>query len=106
MHHLSAIDELAEIRAEIARLKHREAALRKQIIASPPGGRTGRWHGVAVTDHLIRSFDPALLPQTIRDDPAYWREHVQTRIHIHAIQPRCARPGWPIRRGDGGAALH
>ncbi len=39
MHHLSAIDELAEIRAEIARLKHREAALRKQIIASPPGGR-------------------------------------------------------------------
>lgn len=106
MHHLSAVDELAEIRAEIARLKQREADLRDQILAAPPAALTGRWHRVEVTDHLVRSFDPALLPPAIRDNPAYWRERVQTRVSTLAIQTRSPRPGWPIKRGGDGAALH
>lgn len=106
MHHLSAVDELAEIRAEIARLKQREAALRDLILASPPGTLIGRWFRVEVTDHLVRSFDPALLPQPVRENPAFWRERLQTRVSTHAIQPRSPRPGWPIRHGSDGAALH
>jgi hypothetical protein len=51
-------------------------------------------------------FDPALLPDVIRDNPAYWRERVQTRVSTLALQTRLPRPGWPIRRGDDHAAMH
>lgn len=106
MHHLSPVDELAEIRAEIARLKQREAALRDQILSAPLASLTGRWHRAEITDHLIRSFDPALLPVALRDNPAFWRERVQTRVSTVAITGRTSRPGWPIRRGEGQAPLH
>jgi hypothetical protein len=106
MHHLSPADELAEIRAEIARLKQREAALREKILSAPAINLTGRWHRVEVTDHLIRTFDPSLLPGSIRDNPVFWRERMQTRVSTIAIQSRVPRPGWPIRRGDDRAAVH
>ena len=106
MHHLSPIDELAEIRAEIARLKAREAALRDMILTAPPASLTGRWHRVEVTEHRVRMFDPALLPPAIRDNPAFWRERVQTRVSTLALQTRLPRPGWPIRRSDDRAAMH
>jgi hypothetical protein len=106
MHHLSPVDELAEIRAEIARLKQREAALRDTILTAPSTSLTGRWHRVEVTEHRVRMFDPALLPDVIRDNPAYWRERVQTRVSTLALQTRLPRPGWPIRRGDDHAAMH
>lgn len=106
MHHLSPIDELAEIRAEIARLKEREAALRDMILTAPPASLTGRWHRVEVTEHRVRMFDPELLPPAIRDNPAFWRERVQTRVSTLALQTRLPRPGWPIRRSDDRAAMH
>lgn len=106
MHHLSPADELAEIRAEIARLKQRETALRDLLLSAPAARLIGRWHRVEVTDHLVRSFDTALLPPAIRDNPAYWRERLQTRVSTHVIQSRSPRPGWPIQRGSDGAALH
>lgn len=106
MHHLSPVDELAEIRAEIARLKQRESALRDMILTAPSAGLTGRWHRVEVTEQRVRTFDPALLPDAIRENPAYWRERVQTRVSTLALQNRVPRPGWPIRRGEDRAALH
>jgi hypothetical protein len=106
MHHLSPVDELAEIRAEIARLKEREAALRDRILRAPPASLTGRWHGLEVTEHRVRRFDPSLLPDAIRDNPAFWRESVQTRVNTLALTARLPRPGWPIRRGDTRAAMH
>lgn len=106
MHRLSPVDELAEIRAEIARLKERESALRDMILTAPPASLTGRWHRVEVTEHRVRMFDPALLPPAIRDNPAFWRERVQTRVSTLALQTRLPRPGWPIRRSDDRAAMH
>jgi len=106
MHHLSPVDELAEIRAEIARLKQREATLRDLILTAPSGSLTGRWHRVEVIEHRVRMFDPALLPAAIRENPAFWRERVQSRVSTFALQTRPPRPGWPIRRGDDRAAMH
>jgi hypothetical protein len=106
MHHLSPVDELAEIRAEIARLKDRESALRDMILTAPPASLTGRWHRVEVTEQRVRMFDPSLLPPAIRENPAFWRERVQTRVSTLALQARQPRPGWPIRRGDARAEMH
>lgn len=106
MHMMSLADELAEIRAEIARLKLREAALRDRILAAPVAARLGRWHRAEVSDHLVRRFDLSLLPAAISENPAFWRETVQTRVATIALTGRTARPGWPIRRGDGRAAVH
>ncbi|WP_434612671.1 hypothetical protein [Tabrizicola sp. M-4] len=104
MHSLSPADELAEIRAEIARLQAREADLRATLLATPEEGRQGRWHRVEVTEQRVRQFDPALLPEAIRTDPAYWRESLRTVVRTLAVQARGPRPGWPIRRSSQGAA--
>lgn len=104
MHRLAAADELADIRAEIARLKLREATLRAAILSQPP--ETGRWHRVEVTEHTSRVFDAALLPAQIRDNPSYWRERITQVVKCLPVQWRAAgeRPGWPIRRDT--AAMH
>lgn len=110
MHPLSLADELAELRAEIARLKTREAELRDQILAAPSDTLGGRWHRVEVTEHRVRMFDPALLPAAIRGNPAYWKERVQLTVRTFPIQNRGPRPGWPIRRsgpaGEDGTPMH
>ncbi len=98
MHKLSPADELAEIRAEMARLKQREAALRASILSQEPA--VGRWHRVEITEHRARVFDVHLLPPHIRDNPAYWRERITQVVKCLPIQARAVgdRPGWPIRR--------
>lgn len=110
MHSIAPADELAELRAEIARLKTREAQLRAALLAAPPEGLGGRWHRVEVSQHRIRQFDPLLLPAAIRENPAFWRERVQTNVRTVPVQASNPRPGWPIRRTppkpDAGAAMH
>jgi hypothetical protein len=98
MHKLSPADELAELRAEIARLKLREATLRNAILSGDPA--PGRWHRVEVSEHRARIFDARLLPPQIRDNPAYWRERVTQVVKCLPVQPRAIgdRPGWPISR--------
>jgi hypothetical protein len=98
MHKLSPADELAEIRAEIAKLKAREATLRHLILSQEPAA--GRWHRVEITEHRARVFDARLLPPQIRDNPAYWRERITQVVKCLPIQARAIgdRPGWPIRR--------
>ncbi len=100
MHRLSPADELAEIRAEIARLKLREAQLRDRLVKSPLATLLGRFHRVEI-DHVQTSvFDLALLPDAIRNDPAYWRDRPQTIVRTLPLAPKSPppRPGWPIRR--------
>ncbi len=110
MHPLAPADELAELRAEIARLKTREAQLREVLLAAAPETLGGRWHRAEVTEHRVRQFDPSLLPANIRENPAFWRERVQTTVRTMPIQSRAPRPGWPIRRVSSGtevaAAMH
>ena len=63
MHRLSPADELAEIRAEIARLKAREAMLRTIFLRQPDAQRQGRWARVEVVETCQKRFNPALLPE-------------------------------------------
>ncbi len=100
MHRLSPADELAEIRAEIARLKLREAQLRDRLVKSPLATLIGRYNRVEISHAESAVFDPALLPDHIRNDPAYWRNRSQTIVHTLPLAPKAAppRPGWPIRR--------
>jgi hypothetical protein len=105
MHNLSPADELAEIRAEIARLKTREAALRAQFLRHPKDQLLGRWTRVEVVENRQHRFNPALLPDAIRQDPRYCEEKlVQTVRCLPAPLTVSLRPGWPIRRD--GVALH
>lgn len=103
MYTLSPADELADIRAEIAKLKAREAILRTAIIAMPPP--PGRWHRVEIMEMRARVFDASLLPAQIRDNPAYWRERVSHVVKcLPVVMQLVPRAGWPIQRD--GAALH
>lgn len=105
MHKLALADELAEIRAEIARLKLREAALRAHFLRHPDQRAMGRWTRVEVTEHEETRLLPALLPEAIRLDPAY---HERRRLCIVRCVPVpfsvTVRPGWPITRD--GAQMH
>lgn len=105
MHALSPADELAEIRAEIARLKTREAALRAQFLRQPGVKAQGRWARVEVVETRQTRFNPALLPDEIRRDPRYHEERlVQSVRCLPAALTVTLRPGWPIRRD--GLAVH
>jgi len=72
-------DELAEIRAEIARLRAREGELREVLLRDAALPKIGRMHKVELVTSRQRVFDPRLLPEEIRLDPAYTREKV-TRV--------------------------
>ncbi|TKD17877.1 hypothetical protein FBT96_12050 [Rhodobacter capsulatus] len=72
-------DEVAEIRAEIARLRAREGALREILLRDAEMPKIGRFHTVDLVTSRQRIFDPRLLPEAIRLDPAYTREKV-TRV--------------------------
>lgn len=99
MHSLSPADELTEIRAEIARLKTREAALRAQFLLNPKDHALGRWSRVEVVENRQSRFNPALLPEAIRRDPRYLEERlVRTVRCLPAPLTVTVRPGWPIPR--------
>ena len=98
MHRLSPADELAAIRAEIARLKRREAELRQAILHDPDCATTGRWHRIEVTVSRARVFDAQLLPAAIRGDPRYRRERVTTYVRCLPVEV-CAPAPPPGRTG-------
>lgn len=104
MHTPSPADELADIRAEIARLKLREQRLRNGFILRPETGIHGRWTRVEVTMTQKSRFDPSLLPEVIRSDPAYLRHVVSHIVRCFPAYPAPApRAGWPIHRGQTAA---
>ena len=92
MFNLSPADELASIRAELARLKRREAELRAAYLTDTELPKIGRWHRVEVLTQRANIFDPRLLPEEIRNDPAYRRERV---THILRSTRIGARPAFP-----------
>ncbi len=106
MYHASPADELAEIRADIARLNAREAVLHDAFLTDPKKGAVGRWSQVEVVQASARIFDTRLLPEAIRDDPRYWRDLVTMVVRCREVRPTAARPGWPIRAVQAQAALH
>lgn len=99
MHHLSPADELAEIRAEMARLKAREAALRATILKLPPPALIGRWNRIEIENRCQSVFDQNLLPDSLRHDPRF---RVARQFHILrclSLTPKIMpRAGWPMQR--------
>ncbi|MGD9918046.1 MAG: hypothetical protein AB7U46_08510 [Paenirhodobacter sp.] len=90
MHLKTPADELADIRAEIARLRKREAELRAAYLGNPELPKIGRWHKVELKTLRQRVFEPRLLPEEIRLDPAYMREKVTrvlrtSRVPVQAV---------------------
>jgi hypothetical protein len=100
MRRLSPADELAEIRAEIARLRQREATLEATILRNPVGCARGTFNMAEVTENRCAVFDPALLPPEMQADPRFWREEVTHQVAVIPTRPQklSLRPGWPIRR--------
>ena len=103
-------DELADTRAEIARLRRREADLRVALIAAPADQRSGRWNAAEVALRKRLVFNVYLLPPKIRQDPRYWEDRATHVVTVKPVQQQLKpRPGWPIRRDTAqspGAALH
>ena len=104
MHSLSPADELANLRADIARLKLLEAALRARILASPDTQAVGRWHRIEVLQTKTRVFDAKLLPATVRDDPRYYRDRVTQIVRCMPVEAK--RPGWPVQHSGHLAQGH
>lgn len=68
---MTPADELGYIRAEIRRLKAREAELRAEILET--GDASGTEYTIEIRTQERRTFDRSRLPQDIQDDPAYWK---------------------------------
>jgi hypothetical protein len=97
----SPADELAEIRAEIARLRHREATLRHTILDDLDRNGIGRWHRIEVEEHRDLILDITRLPEHILQDRSLWREKlVRTLRCLPAFSFTSSRPGWPMTRAD------
>jgi len=91
---LPPADELAEIRAEIRRLKAREAELREALLET--GGADGlNWH-VTIVEQRRRTLDREALPAAILDDPRYWKDSVSRIVKTVPKEggaPEAAGPG-------------
>ncbi|NIY80352.1 MAG: hypothetical protein HWE33_07470 [Rhodobacteraceae bacterium] len=79
----SPVDELARLRAKIAELRAREAALEARFIE---GNDTGRFPGyswdVVVSRTSYQVFDISKLPQHILNDDRYYATKHVTSIRI------------------------
>lgn len=107
MHKLGLADELAETRAEITRLKEREAALQSAVLAFEGNVPEGRWSRIEVVTRRQRVFDQARLPSEVLADPRFWREKLSTLVHCLPLEAQRHRPGWPIQRmGQAKMAHH
>lgn len=93
MHQISLADELADTRAEIVRLKQREATLRAAILERRGQVSPGRWHRVEVVERRSRVFDQKLLPTEVANNPAYLRERVTRYVKCLPVQVGGSRPG-------------
>ncbi|SOC04854.1 hypothetical protein [Rhodobacter maris] len=72
----TAAEELTLIRAEIARLRAREAELAEVVLRTAALPRVTRMQTKPLVSKRERVFDPRLLPAEILLDPAYSREKI------------------------------
>ena len=82
-------DELELVRAEIKRLRAREAELRAALLEEG-GGEPGQDWRVEIVEQRRRTLDRAALPREIGDDPRYWREHVARVVKTVSVRARAA----------------
>ena len=89
-------DELELVRAEIKRLRKREAELRGAVL-DEGGAEPGQDWRVEVVEQRRRTLDRAALPPEIAGDPRYWKERVSRVVKTVSVRARTA-PG----DGEGG----
>ena len=92
-------DELELVRAEIKRLRGREAELRAAVLEEG-GAEPGQDWRVEVVEHRRRTLDRAALPPEISGDPRYWKERVARVVKTVSVHARAA-PATAGRDGDG-----
>lgn len=104
MRRQSPADELAEIRAEVARLIARAAQIEAALLRHPEGRNRGTWHMAEVTETRQSVFDPSLLPIAVQEDARYQREELCRTVVVIPILRQIVplRSGWPIRRNSDG----
>jgi hypothetical protein len=88
-------DELAMVRARIAVLRSREAALCSELEEGDALLRLGQWTQAEVEERRFRLFDHRLLPLEVQSDPSYWvdrrRREVVCRLRDGARVPPSMR---------------
>jgi hypothetical protein len=78
-------DELAGVRAKIARLRLREGQLRRAIVALPKAERHGRWFHVDIKHSTRAQLNMSGLPPSVLDDPGLYAEISRAVLHCRAI---------------------
>jgi hypothetical protein len=99
---LPPADELALVRAEIARLRLREAALGACLRARPELCRQGRATRVEIEETVVSRLILSRLPQAIRDDPACRQTRKLVLLHCLPLPLPTAAPA----RHRAGRALN
>jgi hypothetical protein len=96
-------DELELVRAEIKRLRKREAELRGAVLEEG-GAEPGQDWRVEIVEQRRRTLDHAALPREIGEDPRYWKERVARVVKTVSVRARTApaRTGGEGEGGDGG----
>ena len=98
-------DELGAVRDQMKAPKARDAALRQALLALCPNGPvTGTRYAVQIVRGSSRRFDRAALPDSILQDPRYWKTVTTNRVTARATREDDASPGpslsqssWPAR---------
>ena len=85
---MAPADELELVRAEIKRLKAREAALRDEVLAGAT--EAGQDWRVEIVEQRRRTFDRSALPPEIADDPRLWKERVSRVVKTVSAHARTA----------------
>lgn len=89
---MDPVDELAHVRAEIARLKQREDELREGFLR--PGARLrSNQHEVVLRQQNRRVFVKDRLPAAILNNAAYWEDRSNTVVTLRALDG-----AGPVRR--------
>jgi hypothetical protein len=91
-------DDLAETRAELARLKSREQALIELLLARPELRQAGHDYHVELDFVEDPVLNIAVLPASLRESPLLWRHTLRPVLTCRAVHIDGTRPGWPIKR--------
>ena len=96
-------DELELVRAEIKRLRAREAELRAAVL-DEGGTEPGQDWRVEIVEQRRRTLDRAALPREIGNDPRYWKERVSRVVKTVSVRARTPSGDGGGEGGDGGGA--
>lgn len=103
MHAVGLSDELAMVRSRITTLRAREAMLCAELEQADLLERTGQWTQADLVERRIRLFDHRLLPEGVRQDPAFWVERL--RMEVRCRLRDGARVPMAMRRAEIAAPL-